>query len=153
MEKRKALLAVGLLAAGIVCVMLILIISGALEKKEKPGQQTGLEMTEQDEIGENGQKINGVSGDHAVQQFPENSGDSSSMLPEPDGNDQSDGEVILRPSNDGKETGEKAGEDVGKETGGNGGKNDSRENGNREPSEGKDEDLEVELPIVPAKSN
>ena len=44
-------------------------------------------------------------------------------------------------------------EDAEKETDANAGKNDGQkdENGNSEPSEGDNQDSEVELPIVPAK--
>lgn len=75
------------------------------------------------------------------------------MVSVPAGNDLSEGEVILKPSDNGNEDWKNAGEDAEKETDANAGKNDGQkdENGNSEPSEGDNQDSEVELPIVPAK--
>ena len=158
----------GALLTGIVCIVLIFIFCGTTKNNRKQTQQTGAEMTEtsesqkhKDENGQNRLEADRPGEEHAgqpgerpgAQQESAESGGSGPMVSVPAGNDLSEGEVILKPSDNGNEDWKNAGEDTEKETDGNAGKNDDRkdENGNSEPSEGDNQDSEVELPIVPAK--
>ena len=168
MKKRNGLWAVGALITGIVCIVLIFIFCGTAKNNRKQTQQTGEEMTEasesrkhKNESGQNRLETDRPEEGHAglqgerpgAQQESAESGGSGPMVSVPAGNDLSEGEVILKPSDNGNEDWKNAGEDAEKETDGNAGKNDGRkdENGNSEPSEGDNQDSEVELPIVPAK--
>ena len=168
MKKRNGLWAVGALITGIVCIVLIFIFCGTAKNNRKQTQQTGAEMTEasesrkhKDESGQNRLETDRPEEGHAglpgerpgVQQESAESGGSGPMVSVPAGNDLSEGEVILKPSDNGNKDWKNAGEDAEKETDANAGKNDGQkdENGNREPSEGDNQDSEVELPIVPAK--